>query len=91
MTHSARAASAWNKNPLYRDVRYVEELIGRDTVNTITSATLESLERAGISLVKVTDQLLEEGVTLFHRGFDSLLAAVDAGRGSQVASSARGA
>ena len=108
-------ASTSTKNPLYRDVRYVEELIGRDTVNTITPATLdafrdhgrlrasldediddaratlETLERAGISLTEVTDQLLEDGVTRFRKAFDSLLAAVDAGRRSQAASIARGA
>jgi len=35
-------ASTSTKNPRYRDVRYVEELIGRDTVNTMTPATLEA-------------------------------------------------
>jgi transaldolase/glucose-6-phosphate isomerase len=96
-------ASTSTKNPRYRDVRYVEELIGRDTVNTITPATLEAfrdhgrlraslednianararitaLERADISLSDVTDRLLEDGVTLFRKAFDSLLAAVDQG------------
>ena len=108
-------ASTSTKNSLYRDVRYVEELIGRDTVNTITPATLEAfrdhgrlraslddniedaratlttLEHVGISLTEVTDQLLEDGVTLFRRAFDGLLAAVDAGRRSHIASSGRGA
>jgi transaldolase / glucose-6-phosphate isomerase len=96
-------ASTSTKNPRYRDVRYVEELIGRDTINTITPATIEAfrdhgrlraslednlddaqsslaaLERVGISLTVVTDRLLEDGVTLFCKAFDSLLAAV-AGR-----------
>ena len=108
-------ASTSTKNPRYRDVRYVEELIGPDTVNTITSATLEAfrdhgrlrasldheieearatlemLEHVGISLIEVTDQLLEDGVTLFRKAFDGLLATVDAGRRSQVGSSARDA
>ena len=103
-------ASTSTKNPRYRDVRYVEELIGRDTVNTITPATLEafrdhgrlrasledqvdearatlgSLEQVGISLDDVTDRLLEDGVTLFCRAFDSLLAAVDQGRRSEITS-----
>jgi transaldolase/glucose-6-phosphate isomerase len=97
-------ASTSTKNPRYRDVRYVEELIGRDTVNTITPATLEAfrdhgrlresledniddarrtiaaLECVGISLDDVTDRLLEDGVALFCKAFDSLLAAVDDGR-----------
>ena len=34
-------ASTSTKNPAYRDVLYVEELIGRETVNTIPTATLE--------------------------------------------------
>ena len=101
-------ASTSTKNPRYRDVRYVEDLIGRDTVNTITPATLEAfrdhgrlrasledsiedaratilaLERVGISLSDVTDRLLEDGVTLFRKAFDSLLAAVDRGRRSEI-------
>jgi len=103
-------ASTSAKNPGYRDVRYVEELIGRNTVNTITPATLEAfrdhgrlrasleddiddarattaaLERMGISLSDVTDRLLEDGVTLFRKAFDSLLAAVDLGRRSEITS-----
>ena len=98
-------ASTSTKNPRYRDVRYVEELIGRDTINTITPATLEAfrdhgrlrasleddidgararlaaLERVGISLSEVTDKLLEDGVALFCKAFDDLLAEVDEGRG----------
>lgn len=34
-------ASTGTKNPAYRDTRYVEELIGPDTVNTIPPATLD--------------------------------------------------
>src|SRR5229473_2932348 len=34
-------ASTSTKNPNYRDVMYVEELIGPDTVNTVPPATLE--------------------------------------------------
>jgi transaldolase len=33
-------ASTGNKNPQYRDVRYIEELIGSDTINTAPEATL---------------------------------------------------
>jgi transaldolase/glucose-6-phosphate isomerase len=86
----------------------VEELIGRDTVNTITPATLEAfrdhgqlrasleehvedereilkaLEDAGISLRKVTDTLVEEGVTLFSAAFDRLLTAVEKGRQNEL-------
>jgi transaldolase/glucose-6-phosphate isomerase len=40
-------ASTSTKNPRYRDVRYVEELIGRDTVNTMTPATIEAFRDHG--------------------------------------------
>lgn len=35
-------ASTSTKNPSYRDVMYVDELIGRDTVNTLPPATIEA-------------------------------------------------
>ena len=94
-------ASTGTKNPQYRDVRYVEELIGPDTVNTMPPATLEAFrdhghpetrltegvddakavllewQRAGFSITKLTDRLLEEGVQLFKDAFDRLLAAVE--------------
>ena len=50
-------ASTSTKNPQYRDVRYVEELIGRDTVNTIPPATLEAFRDHGRPRAS-----LEEGV-----------------------------
>jgi transaldolase/glucose-6-phosphate isomerase len=40
-------ASTSTKNPNYRDVLYVEELIGRDTVNTVPPATLEAFRDHG--------------------------------------------
>jgi transaldolase len=40
-------ASTSTKNPRYRDVRYVEELIGPDTVNTMPPATLEAVKDHG--------------------------------------------
>ncbi|HXZ27189.1 MAG TPA: bifunctional transaldolase/phosoglucose isomerase [Terriglobales bacterium] len=93
-------ASTSSKNPAYRDVVYVESLIGADTVNTIPPATydafrdhgelartldadlpaaqqvLADLERVGISLRQVADNLLEDGIKLFAEAFDKLLAAV---------------
>lgn len=35
-------ASTSTKNPAYRDVMYIEELIGRDTINTIPQQTLNA-------------------------------------------------
>jgi transaldolase/glucose-6-phosphate isomerase len=40
-------ASTSTKNPRYRDVLYVEELIGPDTVNTLPPATLEAFKEHG--------------------------------------------
>jgi len=40
-------ASTGVKNPAYRDVMYVEELIGTDTVNTMPQATLEAFRDHG--------------------------------------------
>ena len=40
-------ASTSTKNPKYRDVLYVEELIGQDTVNTMPPATLEAFREHG--------------------------------------------
>lgn len=94
-------ASTSTKNPDYRDVLYVEELVGEDTVNTVPPATLDAfrdhgkvrksleedvegasetmaaLERAGVSMREVTDQLLEDGVRLFSDAFDKLLATIE--------------
>jgi transaldolase len=94
-------ASTSTKNPKYRDVLYIEELIGPDTVNTIPPATMDAfrdhgvvrrtldadvaaadttmsnLEKAGISMQKVTDKLLEDAIKLFADAFEKLLAAVE--------------
>ncbi|HET7615109.1 MAG TPA: transaldolase [Gemmatimonadaceae bacterium] len=40
-------ASTSTKNPEYRDVMYVEELIGRDTVNTMPPATIDAFRDHG--------------------------------------------
>src|SRR3954463_8024533 len=50
-------ASTSTKNPDYRDVLYVEELIGRDTVNTMPLETVEAFQDHG----EVADTL-EQGV-----------------------------
>jgi len=41
-------ASTSTKNPAYRDVMYVEELIGPDTVNTMPPQTIEAFREHGI-------------------------------------------
>ena len=42
-------ASTSTKNPAYRDVIYVEELIGTDTVNTLPDATLRAFRDHGLA------------------------------------------
>ncbi|MHB1222843.1 MAG: transaldolase [Gemmatimonadaceae bacterium] len=94
-------ASTSTKNPAYRDVLYVEELIGPHTVNTLPPATIEAfrdhgvvertvdrdvdgavrtmaqLEAVGVSLDRVTDELLTEGLASFQKSFESLLAGLE--------------
>ncbi|MCS7039057.1 MAG: transaldolase [Anaerolineae bacterium] len=41
-------ASTGTKNPAYRDVLYVEELVGKDTVNTVPPATLAAFLDHGV-------------------------------------------
>jgi len=96
--------STSTKNPQYRDVRYVEELIGPQTVNTMPLETinafldhgqvertldrgldqarddLRAVEAEGISMERVTAELVEEGVALFSTSFEELLAAIDGQR-----------
>lgn len=95
-------ASTSTKDPSYSDVLYIEELIGRDTVNTIPPATfdafrdhgkprasleadldaahdtMDTLAAVGISMKKVTDDLVTQAVKLFAEPFDKLLNTVDA-------------
>lgn len=97
-------ASTSTKNPKYRDVMYVEELIGPETVDTMPPQTIiafadhgkvartidqnlkeahsqiETLEKAGISMEKVTGQLLDEGVKSFADSFTKLLEGVEGKR-----------
>jgi transaldolase / glucose-6-phosphate isomerase len=49
-------ASTSTKNPAYRDVMYVEELIGPDTVNTMPPATIEAFRDHG----KLRNSLTED-------------------------------
>jgi transaldolase/glucose-6-phosphate isomerase len=50
-------ASTSTKNPAYRDVVYVEELIGADTVNTMPPSTLEAFRDHGRVRTKLTEDL----------------------------------
>ena len=83
----------------YSDVKYVDELIGPDTVNTMPPATMDAfrahgkpaatletkldeardavnkLKAAGIDLLDVGEELQLEGVELFKKSFQDLMAA----------------
>jgi transaldolase/glucose-6-phosphate isomerase len=50
-------ASTSTKNPNYRDVVYIEELIGPDTVNTVPPATLEAFRGHGKPRQSLTEDL----------------------------------
>jgi transaldolase len=50
-------ASTSTKNPKYRDVIYVEELIGPDTVNTMPPATIDAFRDHGQLRNSLTEDL----------------------------------
>ena len=50
-------ASTSTKNPKYSDVMYVEELIGRDTVNTVPPATLDAYRDHGRPRPSLTEDV----------------------------------
>jgi len=67
-------ASTSTKNPAYRDVMYVEELIGPDTVNTMPPATIDAFRDHGklrnsltedvAGAQKVMDDLAKTGISI---------------------------
>jgi transaldolase/glucose-6-phosphate isomerase len=50
-------ASTSTKNPNYRDVIYIEELIGPDTVNTMPPATIEAFRDHGVLRNALTEDV----------------------------------
>jgi transaldolase len=60
-------ASTSTKNPAYRDVLYVEELIGPDTVNTVPPATLVAFNDHGL-----VESRLRHDVPGARRAFERL-------------------
>jgi transaldolase len=56
-------ASTSTKNPAYRDVMYVEELIGPDTVNTMPEETIEAFQDHG-KVAATLEQGLDEARSL---------------------------
>jgi transaldolase len=65
-------ASTSTKNPRYRDVRYVEELVGPDTVNTMPPATLEAIKDHG-RITRTVDT--PEAIEHAHKTMEALAAA----------------
>jgi len=52
-------ASTGTKNPQYSDVKYVEELIGPDSINTLPEATLQAFLDHGQTQITIGDSLAE--------------------------------
>ena len=57
-------ASTSTKNPKYRDVLYVEELIGADTVDTIPPATFDAFRDHGKLRASLTENVEAAAVTM---------------------------
>jgi transaldolase len=58
-------ASTGTKNPAYRDVLYVETLIGPDTVNTMPPATIDAFRDHG-EVARTVDTEWTAAEQLFH-------------------------
>lgn len=58
-------ASTGTKNPKYSDVKYVEELAGPDTVNTMPPQTMDAFRDHGV-VVDMLSQRDEEARTVLH-------------------------
>ncbi len=71
-------ASTGTKNPAYSDIKYVQELIGRDTVNTMPPATIDAfrdhgqpratLEQGLPEAAETVRRLSEAGIDLIEIG-----------------------
>jgi transaldolase len=73
LEHGARAqrllwASTSTKNPAYSDVKYVEALIGRDTIDTVPMETLEAFRDHGVARLLLETDVLAAHQTLADLG-----------------------
>jgi transaldolase/glucose-6-phosphate isomerase len=57
-------ASTSTKNPEYRDVLYVEELIGPDTIDTMTPATIEAFRDHGRARATLAEDVTQAHETM---------------------------
>ena len=64
MTQRLLWASTGAKNPTYRDVLYVEELIGPETVNTVPPATLQAFRDHGHPASRLAEGIDDAKMTL---------------------------
>src|SRR3954471_12921154 len=64
-------ASTSTKNPAYRDVMYVEELVGPETVNTMPLETIRAFQDHG----EIRGDTVLEGIDDAHKLFEQLAAA----------------
>jgi transaldolase len=60
-------ASTSTKNPAYRDVMYVEPLIGPDTVNTMPLETIEAFRDHGVVVPGTVEQEVEDARRVLQR------------------------
>jgi transaldolase len=51
--------SSGTKNPSYSDIKYVEELIAPDSINTLPEATIKAFKDHGQAKITITDGLKE--------------------------------
>jgi transaldolase len=58
-------ASTSTKNPEYRDVMYVEQLIGLDTINTMPQNTLDAFREHGV-LAATLEKNVDEGFAVIR-------------------------
>jgi transaldolase len=63
-------ASTSTKNPAYRDVIYVEELIGKHTINTMPQSTLDAFRDHGL-VRKSLEENVDEAFAHIHRFRDA--------------------
>ena len=59
-------ASTATKNPNYSDILYIENVIGRDTINTIPTHTLNAFIDHGTAAATITQDLAQAKSTLIE-------------------------
>lgn len=58
--------STGTKNPKYSDIKYVEELIGSDSINTMPEGTMQAFKEHGQARITIDDRL-DEAKRLFQQ------------------------